>query len=520
MINRGVRHLRSKLNAVLALLLASASTALGAILNGPPQAAVDAAIAAPMIRFNRTIAGGAYTNGAFNGGASITLALASHVGNTKADARLLQQIRYTLTAGNEICANGGYPAQHELHVTGMFTIAKMTPRIWNQLSAAEKTKVDLLMKASLVASAFTTANNNPYFTTGTQQVTLNGDPNVNREWGPNYREGMLGAILVGIVYFGGATGANAVLDTYNHSQFIAALNANSLPNTYEIFNWKAANPTSAAPSGTMIQNAVRSYQYKTFTLANPLGIYGSLAETTYNRNVNAGLNGGAGINGAGKLASGAANLPNPGALGMLTEFDGRDAKGPRSSLVYSYDGYRPHQTNQILLILGGYWQKDSAIAIDAVKRLKIGNSDLWYKITQGYIGYAHGASQGALGTTFYSQRGTAYVWPLWENVLKPFHDSTESAIVPDSDGDGFDDATEALLGLDPNNNSSVFTASLSSGSLEWNGASGLTFTVQRTGGSPMAWQTIATIVGTGGTVTYRDPSPPAGRALYRVGVSR
>lgn len=42
---------------------------MAADLASPSQAAVDAAIAAPFIRFNRTISGGAHTNGAWNGGA-------------------------------------------------------------------------------------------------------------------------------------------------------------------------------------------------------------------------------------------------------------------------------------------------------------------------------------------------------------------------------------------------------------------------------------------------------------------
>ena len=85
----------------------------------------------------------------------------------------------------------------------MFAIAKQTPRIWDQLTTAEKTKVDLVMKAAFIASAFTTADNNPYILAGTQQYTLDADPNLDRNWNPNYREGMLGGVLVGMVYFGG-----------------------------------------------------------------------------------------------------------------------------------------------------------------------------------------------------------------------------------------------------------------------------------------------------------------------------
>ncbi len=404
---------------------ASFSTAPAAVLPSPSQAAVNAAINCGLISYGAWYAGGAYTNGSFYGGASIVLAVASYAGNTTADARLLQQIRHTLTPGNEICANGGYPAQHERHVTGMFVIVKQTPRIWSQLTATEKNKIDLMMKAAFVASAFTTSNHNPYL--GSQR-TLDADFNLGRDWNPNYREGMLGGVLVGMVYFGGPTAADAILNTYNHAQFAAGLNAAGLPNTYQIFNWKAANPTSAAPSGADIETGVKNYKYYNSGLADYAGLYNSLVTDTYGKNVNGGLNNGAGINGAGKIYTGAATLPNSGASGMLKEFDSFDGGGPRSALVYAYDGYRPHQTNQLVLIIGGYWQSGGTMENSAVTRMKIGNTDLFYKLDQGYIDYANGSNRGLIGEAFRADHGVAYVSSLWRDVLLPYHDGATGPV--------------------------------------------------------------------------------------------
>ena len=321
----------------------------------PSQAAVNAAIAAPYIRYSRTYSGGAYTNGAYFGGASVTLAVASHAGNTSADSRLLGQIRDTLVAGHEPSGNGGYPAQHEKQVTAMFVIAKHTPRIWDQLTSAEKTRIDLIMKATLIGSAFTDSDNNPFIKNGGQQYSLDGDSNLDRGWNPNYREGMIGGVLVGMAYFGGPTATSAILTSYNHSQFVAQLSANNLPNAYEIFNWKAANPSSNAPTGTQIETGVHSFAYFGIPLSNYMGIFEDLTNFTYSKNVTAGINNGTGINGAGKIVSGAATLPNPGAPGMLREFDGSDSGGTRSSLIYAFDGYRPHIANQLALIVAGFW---------------------------------------------------------------------------------------------------------------------------------------------------------------------
>ena len=101
-------------NCIL-LFLALTTSGFTAVVNSPSQDAVNAAKSAPLISYNRTYSGGAYTNGAWFGGASVVLAVASHAGNTSADARLLEQIRHLLVGTNAICANGGYPAQHERH---------------------------------------------------------------------------------------------------------------------------------------------------------------------------------------------------------------------------------------------------------------------------------------------------------------------------------------------------------------------------------------------------------------------
>jgi hypothetical protein len=498
--------------------LTSVGSLSAAVLNSPSQTAVNAAISAAMIKYAKSYNGGAYTNGAYFGGASVVLAVASYAGNTTADARLLAQIRTTITGGNEPCANGGYPAQHERHVTGMFAIAKQTSRIWNQLNVAEKTKIDLVMKATFIASAFTTADNNPYILAGTQQYSLDGDPNLDRNWNPNYREGMLGGVLVGMVYFGGPTAANAVLNNYNHASFLTELNANGLSNAYMTFNWKAANPTSNAPTGTMIQNGIKNYKSHGSSLTDYSDIYYDLVTDTYGRNVSPGLNDGAGVQGMGMIVSGAATLPNKGVMGMLTEFA---ASNNRSSLVYAYDGFRPHQTNQLVLIIGGYWQKGSAEANTAFSRLTIGNTDLWYKIDKSYHSCSStGKSQGIQGITFANERGFTYLRSLWEDVLKPYH-SAASSVDPDldTDGDGTPDATEIRLGLNHTNGSSRFAITRVGQALRWPSATGLTFVVQRSTAMTGSWQTIATLSGTAGTASFTDPSPPAGKAFYRVGLN-
>ena len=394
------------------------------VLESPPHASVLAAVQAPLTRHHRDIAGGAHTNMGHRGEAPVILAAAAFAGNAGADARLLQQMRYSLEGENTITANGGYPAQHDRHVTAMYTIAKLTPRIWDQLSEEERHAVDLLMTASFVSNAFTTSDQNPFVRAGSHQYALDGDDNLNRDWNPNFREGMIGGMLVGVVYFGGPDAAQAVLADYDHAAFVAELEAAGLTNLHETFTWKAEHPASGAPTGEMIESAVEDYRYKGVSLAEYMRIYRLLTTDTYGARVNCGLNDGQGIrlpdgSHAGMLLSGCEDLPNQGSLGMLRELDSNDADGPRSSTLYAYDGFRVNLVNQYVLVAGGFW-KEGEDADESLRRMEIGIRDLWYKLEHGYSNYAKGARQGTLDIDD-EDRGIAFTRPLWEEVLRPWH---------------------------------------------------------------------------------------------------
>jgi hypothetical protein len=271
-----------------------------------------------------------------------------------------------------------------------------------------------------VASAFTTSDTNPSVLAKTSERALDGDSNIGRNWNPNYREGMVGGLLVAVAYFGGPDAVGSILNNYDHDAFVAQLKANNLANSYQTFNWKAANPSASAPTGDQIENAIENYRYLGLPVSNVMGIYWKLTENTYGKNVNAGLNGGAGINGYGKILSGADTLPNKGALGMLKEFDSSDANGARSSSTYAYDGYRVNQTNMYVLIASGYWNKASAEAASSLSRIKIGATDLWYKLEKGYSNYAKGASRGS-DSLAENGKHFEFTRAIWENVLKPYH---------------------------------------------------------------------------------------------------
>lgn len=360
-----------------------------------------------------------------NGGAPLLLAAASYAGKTGADARLLEQMRFSITGGNDITANGGYPAQHERYITGMYAVARCIPRIWNQLTDEEKHKIDLVMKAALVSSAWVNSDENPHVKTPrAKQYAVDGDGNMNRDWNPNFREGMVGGLIHGICYFGPEK-ATAIVKEYDHEKFIAELEAAGLKNIHETFSWKKRNPESTAPDTQQIEQALHNFKYKGMDLSDPMPLYHELVGCTFAAEVSAGLNDGRGIDPkdgkgpAGVILSGADKLPNKGQRGMLTEFASVDAGGPRSSTLYAWDGFRCNIVNQYVIIATGYW-KDGPEADESIQRIRVGATDLFYKLEHGYANYAKGKRQGPLELTnkFY---GFQFLRPLWDNVLEPYH---------------------------------------------------------------------------------------------------
>jgi hypothetical protein len=89
----------------------------------------------------------------------------------------------------------------------------------------------------------------------------------------------------------------------------------------------------------------------------------------------------------------------------------------------------------------------------------------------------------------------------------------------DFDKDGTDNLTEFRLGLIPNDGKSIFAASrAANGAITWPSKAGTTFKIERstTLGSG-SWTTLqATWPGTAGSTSYTDPTPPAGKAFYRI----
>ena len=267
-------------------------------------------------------------------------------------------MRYTLMGGNDI-ANGGYPAQHELLVTGMYAIAKRTPRIWSQLTASEQAAVDATMEASLVASAFTTSDAKyPYVTANAQQYTLDADSNVNRELESQLPGGH------GRVRGGGDGSYSASRRPRGCSQGTltprssARLQAAGLTNAHATFTWKTANPSSVSERrrDRGRRSLVRVPRAR-HELAAGLSPVPHGQHLRRDRGVRPEWGGGDQRRQRQVQRThpptGCSTLPNLGKAGMLLEFDSGDAQGVRSDSGYAYSGYKPNLVTQLVLVVSG-----------------------------------------------------------------------------------------------------------------------------------------------------------------------
>ena len=111
-----------------------------------------------LTRFDKSVQGG---NNPFFGGAMVTEAYAAFAGQTAADSHVLAQLRYNLQGANCPAGQGGYGLQHQLCFVAAAALAKRTTRIWNDFTSAEKTKIDLLVKAMLIGGAAHGSDHNP-----------------------------------------------------------------------------------------------------------------------------------------------------------------------------------------------------------------------------------------------------------------------------------------------------------------------------------------------------------------------
>lgn len=367
--------------------------------------------APPLVHTLRPESGGGTTsNLARQRIAPTLLALAARAGDATARERALAHVVSTTTPGQEPSGAGGLTAQDEMAAYALLALARQTPSLWSALDATTRARADLVMTAALVGGAFTTSDANPYLVGGLPERTVEGNTNVGRDWNPNYREGMFGAVLAGRAYFGEGR-ARQLLRDFDLDAFLASAEAGGLTNLTTIWGTSLTDPDAGAPTGDQIAAAVDDWTAYGDGVDDPMGILETLAVDTFAATVGCGLNDGAGVvdetgTTGGMLLTGCAELPHRGEPGMIREFDTTDADGPRSSAFYAFSTQQGTVLNQVLARATGVWEPGRQA--DRVRSLsEIGVADFFYKIDHGYANYSLGRTRGVM-----SPETEGYFWPL------------------------------------------------------------------------------------------------------------
>lgn len=388
-----------------------------------PQAQVKDAIARPLTDFGSY--SGAGTNSAYFGSAMVVLATASFSGNTSADARLLQQLRYNIKSGHDPSGAGGYVAQHELRFAVAAALAKLTPRIWKQFTVAEKTKIELCMKGLVVGAAYTSSINN--FEIKKNVSNINNLRGAQMWWkgAPNFRLAPPATMIAGSVFMGSAGAVTAFLNGFDQAAFAAQLKSNGLDNQYATFH--SAGSNGSRPTPAQVKQGITNWKWAINSegINKPGKLMTDIAYGAFNKKITAGLNGGAGIVvkgvARGRIINGASGLPNKGAMGMANELDTVDGGGKRSAMSYSFKGTRVMLDALTAFVCGGLSGADTK---GIVSRVNIGMTDLKYKSVHGYYSYSKGGSGSNNEDWTAALREQQWAWGYtfghWFDVLAPY----------------------------------------------------------------------------------------------------
>jgi hypothetical protein len=355
----------------------------------PSTSSISFAKSAPLVWFDPKLSGGSHTW--IVNGAEVIKALTAYCGDFRLNTDLLSQIRNVLTPSKGPTATGGYQDQKQLGVAFMFLIARRTPVIWDQLSEVERALIDLTMEAFMYSSAFTTKDEVAV------SLGMNGDTNLNRDWNPNYQNGMVGMIILTALYWG-FDQFESELATYDDAAFLRKLRASNLKNLLSTYESPARPKAIAIQAGLrkLVQGEV--YRFHGISDRNLLGLFNYIASRTFSAEISCGLNGGSGIDGFGRMVKTCDLLPNVRRKGMILEFDGWDAEGKRSSSTYSWDSWYPLNYVRAALQIDGWLTPStlgrSATLVETMNRYRIGSNDLLFKLSPekggGYRDYAHG----------------------------------------------------------------------------------------------------------------------------------
>jgi hypothetical protein len=440
---------------------APAPAPAGTGVRSPNDAALAWAAAQGFMTFNMAQASEtrATTNDQANHHAALLMALAAHAGNareytgsgaTRTPAAWVRgQIahwvggRSTTANDNAPAALSGYTAQYEATCAAVVAIARRTPAVWDGLSAAERSRCDLLMKGLLVSSVWCTSDENPFVSGGTQaslpERDMRGYP-CGRDFNANFSLPMALVAHVCANYLG-VPEADAFLRGFERAAFAAELrDAGGFWDMWNTFrqNWTANNfagPTAAQLElccrGPLAGGARTGFRTRGWTLSQVMNVVDRELGKMWNGVIRPGFQRALGAYGvpedtaAGRLTNLAdfAGLPNEGMTGQAQELQTSDADGSRSSMDYCHHGLQATLACLGALAAQAAAPLGNADMIDVGARMNRGVADLRYKSERGYVDWRRGGRDTRNGEWTIARRagwGLPHMYSAWEDALRPW----------------------------------------------------------------------------------------------------
>lgn len=329
-------------------------------------------------------------------------------------SRLLASIDNLIVGGNEPDANGGLEGWGHNDVAQGLLLARNEPAIWNQLTTAQQSKVNLLMQALAITGNFdfNDANN---FNQDLDYALEGGQCKFNKSYNPNYREGYLNIEIAASLYFGPAA-LNSFFASFDYTSFTQQLQSAGFTNILTAWTGDqtllmSGGADNCSGSGAGVREA---FTYNSVPLTNPAGIFDQLATFTYQDTVTS-----TGAGGSAYIAD-QTTSPYQGQQGMEHEFNSTDSGGARSDALYAYEGWMNSISSRTTITLLGAWGCGSTQTTD-IHLEAVGSGDLLYKLQHGYEGYYLGSSRLVNETTPSSDgpssKGFFFDQQIWTVVL-------------------------------------------------------------------------------------------------------
>ena len=336
--------------------------------------------------------------------------------------RILQHLRNVIVGGKEPCIDAQHYWSYPL-LTSCICLAKHTPLIWCEFTDEEKEKFDLLMTGFAVISNYISNDKNHY------RTGLNLKGNVYKHWNPNYKLSLVAPIIACAHYFGGDDELDDVLVNFDYDTFMQKCHSFGFKNIIDVWGRETTtyNGTVVPGAKEMLTTKGNAYIVERQNVFDGGKGYGALIPYVYAKHratdyvvveklLTDCYSGGEVISRFGDNGDDTydayilhgVDSPVQGMDGMFKEFNGVDSLGVRSDAHYCELDFIMVVYLLATLKELGVW--DETLDAELYKKVCVGNTDLIFKLEQGYQSCSNGKQHISKENNLYGYEFAKAYW--------------------------------------------------------------------------------------------------------------